>query len=66
MHTLAETPRAAYAGTPHQTIEQLCSTAKSRVQAGEPAWFVIQDIVNGYSLGWQSANHRLIEQAAKP
>lgn len=65
MRTLTETPRAAYSNTPHQTIEQLCNTAKNRVETGEPAWFVIQDIVNGYSLGWQSANHRLIEQAAR-
>lgn len=65
MSTFTETPVGAYSGTPHQTIEQLCSTARSRVTAGEAVWIVIQDIVNGYSLGWQSANHNLIEAAAK-
>jgi hypothetical protein len=58
MHT--PTPRAAYSDTPHKTIEELRVIATQRVNNGEPAWFVIQDLVNGYSLGWQSANHHYI------
>jgi len=58
-----ETARGAYCNTPHQTIEQLAATAKQRSTAGEDPFSIIQDLVNGYSLGWQSANHRIIEEA---
>lgn len=58
-----QTARGAYAGTPHKTIEELCESASNRVAAGESPWHVRQDIVNGYSLGWQSANDTLIQSA---
>jgi len=60
----AKTPVGAYAGTPHKTIEELVALATQRATAGEYPSEIIQDLVDGYSLGWQSANHRLIEQAA--
>lgn len=59
------TKRGAYADTPHKTIEELVAQARQRVEVGEPLDLIIQDLVDGYSLGWQSANHRLIEAAVK-
>jgi len=59
----ARTP--LYASTPHMTIEQLSERASARAAAGETASAIIQDIVDGYNLGWQSENHRLIERAVK-
>jgi hypothetical protein len=59
------TPLAAYATTPHKTIEELCAMATARAAAGEHHADIVQDIVNGYALGWQSANHRAIERAAR-
>jgi len=53
----------AYAGTPHKTIEELIAMAARRAKAGEHPSQIVQDIVDGYSLGWQSKNHRLIENA---
>jgi hypothetical protein len=53
-----------YTNTPHQTIEQICSTAQRRVAAGERAADVVSDLVEGYDLGWGSANAQAIEQAA--
>lgn len=50
---------------PHKTIEELVALASSRAAAGENFWDITREIVEGYNLGWQSANHRLIEQAAK-
>lgn len=63
---LEKTAVGAYAGTPHKTIEELVDLARQRARAGQPAAEIVQDLVDGYSLGWQSANHRLIEQATQP
>lgn len=60
-----ETARGAYSATPHKTIEELSAIAESRVANGEDAYHVRQDIVNGYSLGWQSANDEVIQLAIK-
>jgi hypothetical protein len=59
------TPRGAYAHTPHKTIEEMANDAAMRTKHGELACDVIQDIVDGYDLGWQSASHRIIEQAGE-
>jgi len=58
------TPFAAYAATPHKTIAELVAHAARRAGNGEHPSEIIQDLVDGYCLGWQSANHRLIELAA--
>ena len=60
-----KTAIGAYYGTPHKTIEELVEMARSRAADGEHQTEIIQDIVDGYGLGWQSANHRLIEDATK-
>lgn len=60
-----KTPVGAYRNTPHKTIEELIAIAAQRAASGENPDAIIQDIVDGYDLGWQSANHRLIEQAVK-
>lgn len=59
------TPRGAYCNTPHKTIEELRVIYLSRIAQGEQEYDVLQDIVNGYSLGWQSANHRYIVSGLK-
>ena len=58
---MSTTARGSYSCTPHKTIHELRAMYLDRIAHGEPAWFVLQDIVNGYDLGWQSANHRYIE-----
>lgn len=60
-----DTPLDAYCGTPHKTIGELVLMATHRAKDGENPCEIIQDLVDGYGLGWQSANHRLIEKAAK-
>lgn len=60
-----KTAVGAYADTPHKTIEELIALAACRAAAGENPLDIVQDLVDGYNLGWQSANHRLIERAAK-
>jgi len=60
-----QTKRGAYCDTPHTTIEQKAAAARRRVADGEDPYFVRQDIVNGYSLGFQSANDALIEAACR-
>lgn len=57
------TPKGAYAHTPHQTIEQLAATAQARAAQGEDQFFVRQDLVNGYSLGFGSRNDWTIQCA---
>ena len=58
------TPLNAYASTPHKTITELEELATARTFAGENPADVKQDIIDGYGLGWQSANAALIETAA--
>jgi hypothetical protein len=58
------TPVGAYANTPYKSIQDLVALAAHRAASGEHRTLIIQDLVDGYNLGWQSANHRLIEQAA--
>ena len=58
------TPLKAYASTPHKTITELEELATARTFAGENPADVKQDIIDGYGLGWQSANAALIETAA--
>jgi len=60
-----KTTVGAYTFTPHKTIEELVAMAKARAMKGENQHDIIQDIVDGYNLGWFSANYFLIEQAAK-
>lgn len=60
-----QTPLGAYAETPHKTTEELVAIAARRAIEGENPSEIIQDIVDGYNLGWQSANHQLIDQAAR-
>lgn len=57
------TARNAYACTPHKTMEELEVMAAQRVVDGESADVVIQDIVDGYGLAWQSMNHERIKTA---
>ena len=59
-----KTPLNAYASTPHKTITELAELATARTFAGENPAAVKQDIIDGYGLGWQSANAALIETAA--
>ena len=61
-----KTPRPlnSYASTPHKTITELEELATARTFAGENPAYVKQDIIDGYGLGWQSANAALIETAA--
>jgi hypothetical protein len=54
----------AYANTPHKTLADLLVCTRNRVLTGEHPFDVIQDIVNGYGLGWGSENQRLIERDA--
>lgn len=54
------TPVNHYCNTPHKTIDDLCLEAKARTQLGEQASEIVQDIVDGYGLGWGSANHDAI------
>ena len=58
------TPLKAYASTPHKTITELEELATARTFAGENPAYVKQDIIDGYGLGWQSANAALIKTAA--
>lgn len=57
---MKQTLRGAYCETPHKTIGELQRMAVKRVKQGEAVDYVVQDIVNGYSLEWQSANHYCI------
>jgi len=61
-----DTPIGAYTGMPHKTIEELVTMARERAkQDGAIGYRIVQDLVDGYSLGWGSANHRAIEEAVK-
>ena len=59
-----QTPVGRYSGQPHRTIDELVEEARVRALNGEQPYFVTQDLVNGYSLGWLNENHRRIEAAA--
>lgn len=59
------TPRGAYKNKPHKTIEELTREAYERGKTSrQPVYDIAQDIVDGYSLDWGSANTRLIVQSA--
>jgi len=64
-NTMTETAFGAYSETEHKTIENLVAMAWARCKAGEAAYHVRQDLVNGYMLGFGSANDALIERACK-
>ncbi len=57
----AKTPVGAYRETPHKTINDILEIARNRAQKGENRHVILQDLIDGYELGWQSENHRLIE-----
>jgi hypothetical protein len=59
------TPKGAYSQTPHKTIEQLIALALLRTTQGEDCYYVRQDIVNGYSLGFGSRNDWAIQCACE-
>ena len=59
-----KTPVGAYYGRPHKSIEELCNAALLRAIAGDKHREIVQDLVDGYGMGWQSENHHLIEMAA--
>ena len=42
------------------TIEQICQWAEQRVRDGENFFDVQRDIIEGFDLGWDSANARAI------
>lgn len=50
---------------PHKTIDELATMASQRAASGDNYHTIVHEIVEGYNLGWQSANNRLIEEAAK-
>ena len=60
-----KTQVGAYANRPHKTIEQLVAEASARAADGELGSVVVQDLVDGYNLGWASENFRLVEAAVK-
>ena len=62
---MKETPKGAYADTPHKTIEELSLMAEERTSRGEEPYHVRQDIVNGYSLGFGSRNDWTIQCACE-
>lgn len=53
-----------YVGTPYKTIEEILADAQSRVAKGENPRAVTFDLVEGYCLGWGSANCFAIQAAA--
>lgn len=60
-----ETKNGKYATTPHKTIGEIVKLAEDRVRAGESPVEVVADLIEGYELGYQSANAELIEDAAR-
>lgn len=63
MHLRHETPVGAYSSTPHKTIEQLETLAYQFTRKGASPFYIHQDIVNGYSLGFGSLNATAIHKA---
>lgn len=60
-----KTPVGAYASTPHKTMRELERIAIDRVRAGEPLYYVLQDIIDGYHLGWGSKNAQILENCVR-
>lgn len=62
---MRKTKLGAYCSKPYKPFGQIISEAQARAQNGEDCNQIIQDLVDGYSFGWQSANHMEIEAAVK-
>jgi len=62
------TARGAYSKTPPKTmakIKAMLAKVIEKAKQGDDPQTIIQDFVDGYSIGWNSAERWLIEMAAK-